>query len=66
MAHQGVSIIKASRLKKADTFGQSDPFFICRIGSLGSSWNTKGVETDGLEFRSKTIKNCNEPGQDYV
>ena len=60
---QGVSIIRAAGLKKADLFSLSDPYFLCRIGSSGSSWAQKGFESEGLQFRGKTIQDCHDPGE---
>ena len=63
MEQQGVSIIRATGLKKEDIFSPSDSYFLCRVGSSGSSWAQKGFESEGLQFRGKTIRDCHDPGE---
>ena len=58
---QSIHIIKADGLFEADLFSESDAYFICRIGSLGSSWAQKALESDCLQFTSKIIHNKNNP-----
>ena len=58
---QGVRISKARDLKNSDRCTKSDPYFICRIGSKGSSWGDKAIQSNGLEFRSQVIKNDLNP-----
>ena len=36
-------------------------YFVCRIGSIGSSWSEKGYESDGFQVRSKTVENSSDP-----
>ena len=63
--HQVIHVHSAQSLIDKDWFaGLSDPYFICRIGSRGSSWDDKGIESDHLEFRSLTIKNKANPEWD--
>ena len=44
-----------------DFFSESDAFFVCRIGSIGSSWSEKAYESDGYEIRSQTVDNSSNP-----
>ena len=57
-------MISAQGLKDTDLFFTSDPYFICRIGSVGSTWDEKKVESGGVHFRSATIKNTEDPEWD--
>ena len=41
-----VLIRSASNLKNADYMGKSDPYCMCRIGPIGSSWEDKPAETE--------------------
>ena len=52
---QVVHVQIASEVASADWFSGSDPYFIGRIGSKGSTWEEKGLES-GMEFRSETIQ----------
>ena len=61
---QGVHVISAQGLKDTDLFFTSDPYFICRIGSVGSTWDEKKVESGGVHFRSSTIKDSEDPEWD--
>ena len=55
----GIHILHATGLKDKDwgSGKKSDPYFICRIGSIGSSWEEKALESNGLQFRSQTFEN---------
>ena len=44
-----------------DLFSESDAYFVCRIGSIGSSWSEKAYESDGYQIRSKTIDDYLNP-----
>ena len=44
-----------------DLFSESDAYFVCRIGSIGSSWSEKADESDGFEVRSTTVTNSLDP-----
>ena len=61
---QGIHVHKATGLRNADCHSESDPYFICRIGSLGSSWSEKAKEIYDLKFISKTIPDNNDPEWD--
>ena len=44
-----------------DFFSESDAYFVCRIGSIGSSWSEKANESDGFQVRSTTVANSLDP-----
>ena len=54
---QEVHVIKGSGLLDADWGSKSDPYFICRIGKLGSMWSEKVFEIQSQGI--KTISNSN-------
>ena len=67
MAFQGIHVHRAYRLTDEDWGNRkSDPYFICRIGSLGSSWKEKKAESEGIQFRSNTIPNDLNPEWDAM
>ena len=49
-----IHIYNATDVSSADFFSKSDPYFICRIGSKGSSWEEKGKESQ-FEVKSQII-----------
>ena len=48
-------------MSNEDFFGKSDLYFVCRIGSIGSSWSEKANESNGFQIRSTTVKNSLDP-----
>ena len=65
MKFQGVHVHRATGLKSSDWFSKfSDPYFICRIGYVGSTWNEKACESNGIQFESNAIKNTLDPEWD--
>ena len=58
---QGIHVHRATGLKNMDFFSESDAYFVCRIGSIGSSWSEKAYESDGYQIRSKTFDDCLDP-----
>ena len=58
---QGIHVYKGTAIKNDDLYGISDGYFVCRIGSIGSSWSEKANESDGFEVRSTTIANSLDP-----
>ena len=58
---QGIHVYKGTAIKNADLFNKSDVYFVCRIGSIGSSWSEKADESDGFEIRSTTVTNSLDP-----
>ena len=58
---QGIHVHRGTGLSSMDFFSESDAFFVCRIGSIGSSWSEKAYESDGYQIRSKTVNNCINP-----
>ena len=58
---QGIHVHRGTGLKNMDLFSESDAYFVCRIGSIGSSWSEKAYESDGYQIRSNTIDNCLNP-----
>ena len=58
---QGIHVHRGTGLKNMDFFSESDAYFVCRIGSIGSSWSEKAYESDGYQIRSNTIDNCLNP-----
>ena len=58
---QGIHVYKGTAIKNEDFYDKSDVYFVCRIGSIGSSWSEKGYESDGFQIRSKTIENSSDP-----
>ena len=58
---QGIHVHRGTGLRNMDFFSESDAYFVCRIGSIGSSWSEKAYESDGYQIRSKTIDDCLNP-----
>ena len=58
---QGIHVYKGTAIKNQDLYGKSDVYFVCRIGSIGSSWSEKADESDGFQIRSTTVKNSSDP-----
>ena len=58
---QGIHVHGGKGISNEDLFGKSDVYFVCRIGSIGSSWSEKGYESDGFQIRSKTVENSSDP-----
>ena len=58
---QGIHVHRGTGLKNMDLFSESDAYFVCRIGSIGSSWSEKAYESDGYEIRSQTVDNSSNP-----
>ena len=58
---QGIHVHRGTGLSNMDLFSESDAYFVCRIGSIGSSWSEKAYESDGYQIRSKTIDDCLNP-----
>ena len=58
---QGIHVYKGTAIKNEDLYDKSDAYFVCRIGSIGSSWAEKADESDGFEVRSTTITNSLDP-----
>ena len=58
---QGIHVYKGTAIKNEDLFDKSDVYFVCRIGSIGSSWSEKADESDGFEVRSTTVTNSLDP-----
>ena len=58
---QGIHVYRGTGISNEDLFGKSDVYFVCRIGSIGSSWSEKGYESDGFQVRSKTVENSSDP-----
>ena len=58
---QGIHVYRGTGISNEDFFGKSDVYFVCRIGSIGSSWSEKGYESDGFQVRSKTVENSSDP-----
>ena len=58
---QGIHVYKGTGIKDEDLYGTSDAYFVCRIGSIGSSWSEKANESDGFQVRSTTVANSLDP-----
>ena len=58
---QGIHVYKGTAIKNEDLYDKSDAYFVCRIGSIGSSWAEKADESDGFEVRSTTVTNSLDP-----
>ena len=58
---QGIHVYKGTAIINGDLYDKSDAYFVCRIGSIGSSWSEKGYESDGFQVRSKTVENSSDP-----
>ena len=58
---QGIHVYKGTAIKNDDLYDKSDAYFVCRIGSIGSSWSEKADESDGFEVRSTTVTNSLDP-----
>ena len=58
---QGIHVHRGTGLSNMDLFSESDAYFVCRIGSIGSSWSEKAYESDGYEIRSQTVDNSSNP-----
>ena len=58
---QGVCVAKATDLPDTDMIGTTSSYFVCRIGSSGSSWNQKADESKNSEFKSKTVSGTLNP-----
>ena len=61
---QGVRVKRATGLNKVDETSDSDPYFLARIGSNGSTWKEKLRKSEIPEFKSKTIDDDNNPTWD--
>ena len=58
---QGIHVYRGTAMSNEDFFGKSDLYFVCRIGSIGSSWSEKANESNGFQIRSTTVKNSLDP-----
>ena len=58
---QGIHVYKGTAIINGDLYNKSDAYFVCRIGSIGSSWSEKANESDGFEVRSTTVANSLDP-----
>ena len=58
---QGIHVYRGTAMSDEDYFGKSDLYFVCRIGSIGSSWSEKANESNGFQIRSTTVKNSLDP-----
>ena len=58
---QGIRVYRGTAMSDEDFFGKSDLYFVCRIGSIGSSWSEKAYQSNGFQIRSTTIKNSLDP-----
>ena len=58
---QGIHVYRGTALSSKDLLSESDAYFVCRIGSIGSSWSEKAYESDGYEIRSQTVDNSSNP-----
>ena len=58
---QGIHIYKGTAIKNGELYDKSDAYFVCHIGSIGSSWSKKADESDGFEVRSRTVPNSLDP-----
>ena len=58
---QGIHVYRGTALSSKDLLSESDAYFVCRIGSIGSSWSEKADESDGFEVRSTTVTNSLDP-----
>ena len=58
---QGIHVYRGTALSSKDFLSESDAYFVCRIGSIGSSWSEKAYESDGYEIRSQTVDNSSNP-----
>ena len=58
---QGIHVYRGTALTSKDFLSESDAYFVCRIGSIGSSWSEKADESDGFEVRSTTVTNSLDP-----
>ena len=58
---QGIHVYRGTALSSKDYLSESDAYFVCRIGSIGSSWSEKAYESDGYEIRSQTVDNSSNP-----
>ena len=58
---QGIYVYRGTGFSNEDFLGKSDLFFVCLIGSIGSSWSEKANESNGFQIRSLTVKNSLDP-----
>ena len=58
---QGIHVYRGTAMSNEDFFGKSDLYFVCRIGSISSSWSEKANESNGFQIRSTTVKNSLDP-----
>ena len=58
---QGIHVYRGTAMSDEDFFGKSDLYFVCRIGSIGSSWSEKANESNGFQVRSTTVTNSLDP-----
>ena len=58
---QGIHVYRGTAMSDEDFFGKSDLYFVCRIGSIGSSWSEKTRESNGFQIRSTTVKKSLDP-----
>ena len=62
MVLKGIHVIQGKQLSDGgDAGGKADPYFVCRIGSFGSTWNEKKKQTNGLQIRGETIRDEKNP-----
>ena len=61
MEYQGIFVRCGNDLMNKDWFGHSDPYFICRFGTSGSSWEQKSIDTKGLQYQCQFQNNTENP-----
>ena len=57
--HQMIHVISAEVNEDTDYFSNPNIYFICRIGSINSDWDQKGIESECLQFKSEIIQKHN-------